>query len=153
MGPTRADGALGEGWPGECWRQHRAGHEPLMLSVSGAALSPMVISSLLTACTAQSLCPNLGLGVSCFGKPESEIQPLPVGGVSRYFLSRFPEDCVVERPPSPESRDLMPVAERSIFHHQSQARASNRCQQWGVSSTRAALCLPGAPPPWLPIHS
>lgn len=43
-------GALGEGWPGECWRQHRAGGEPLTLThSSGAALSPslVIINSLL----------------------------------------------------------------------------------------------------------
>jgi hypothetical protein len=46
LGP-RADGALGEGWPGECWRQHRAGWEPLMLSLFWGCPFPMAISSLL----------------------------------------------------------------------------------------------------------
>ena len=42
LGPVQQIRALGEGWPGECWRQHRAGWEPLTLThSSGAALSPL----------------------------------------------------------------------------------------------------------------
>lgn len=40
-------GALGEGWPGECWRQLRAGWEPLTLTHSSrAALSPTLVIKL-----------------------------------------------------------------------------------------------------------
>lgn len=39
--------ALGEGWPGDCWRQHRAGWEPLTLThAAGAALSSLLVIKL-----------------------------------------------------------------------------------------------------------
>lgn len=39
--------ALGEGWPGDCWRQHRAGWEPPTLThAAGAALSSLRVIKL-----------------------------------------------------------------------------------------------------------
>lgn len=40
LGADKSRLDLGEDWPWERWRHHRAGHEPVMLSSYRVALSP-----------------------------------------------------------------------------------------------------------------
>lgn len=145
-------GALGEGWPWECWRQHRAGWEPLMLTPSGAALSLAIIIKI----PALSLCwwisaPQLkALGCPALADQNQKTQSLSLSLGFQLEPNSFPRS----------SEDCMSGAAVSSPGHLELQR--HRCLQWGQMCCPVLVCCPPAAlpgtlslvcqhPPWTPL--
>lgn len=92
--------ALGEGWPGDCWRQHRAGWEPLTLThAAGAALSSLLVIKL------PALQPLRNVSVH----PQSEGLGCPASADPKQTQSRPPDE-----PEFPEELTPYPGFQKTV---------------------------------------